>query len=223
MCACRLFLHSSQKGDDGSDPTQVNPEVKAGDELTGEMSTLQQLNLSNGGRVEVQIYMCLDYTVEGKGSGFHSTIEVLPSEKMSVIQERITQYRLFARRGYQIWSVALERFFHDDEMENILMRDTGLNHNSKLVMKLPPKPVPEQEEEEDEDEEGFDEMLDFDEAMDAEGGEDEMIEIEEGEDEMSEPAEEQEDQEDELEEAEEADKGSQPVSDEEDAAEEEQQ
>ena len=58
------------------------------------------------------------------------------------------------------------------------MRDTGLNHNSKLVMKLPPKPVQEQEEEEDEDQEGFDEMLDFDEAMDAEGGEDEMIEIE---------------------------------------------
>ena len=78
------------------------------------------------------------------------------------------------------------------------MRDTGLNHNSKLVMKLPPKPVQEQEEEEDEDQEGFDEMLDFDEAMDAEGGEDEMIEIEEGEDEMSEPAEDQEDQEDET-------------------------
>ena len=100
MCVCRLFFHSGQKGEDGSNPVQENPELKSGDELTGEMSTLQQLNLQNGGRVEVQIYMCLDYTVEGKGSGFHSTIELLPSEKMSVIQERISQYRLFARRGY---------------------------------------------------------------------------------------------------------------------------
>jgi hypothetical protein len=41
MCVCRLFFHSGQKGEDGSNPVQENPELKSGDELTGEMSTLQ--------------------------------------------------------------------------------------------------------------------------------------------------------------------------------------
>ena len=71
-------------------------------------------------------------------------------------------------------------------MQNTLMRDTGLVNNSKLIMKLPPKPVEEEEEDEEYDGEVFD---DFDEANDAEAGEDEMIEIEEGEDEMSEEVE----------------------------------
>ena len=107
---------------------------------------------------------------------------------MSVISEKITQYRLFARRGYQIYYEKLDRFFTDEDMENTLLRDSGLVHNAKLVMKLPPKEPVEQEENDDEEEEDFDNMMDFDEAgMGAEGGEDEMIEIEEGEDEMSEP------------------------------------
>ena len=69
-------------------------------------------------------------------------------------------------------------------MHCTLIRDTGLVHNSKLVMKTPPKQIDIDQDEELEAFEGYEE------AMNGEGGEDEMIEIEEGEDEMSEPAEE---------------------------------
>jgi len=154
------------------------------------MSTLQELGLQNGGRVEIQIYQVLDFNVEGKGSGFASKVEMFPSEPLSNLMEKVVQYRLFARRGYQVFSVQLDRFLSDEEMQNTLLRDSGLVHNSKLLMKLPPK----EESEVEEEEEQFDM---FDEAMGAEGGEDEMIEFEEGEDEMSEPLADQEDGEDE--------------------------
>lgn len=117
---------------------------------------------------------------------------MVPSEPLSNLMEKVSQYRLFARRGYQVFSIQLDRFLSDEEMQNTLLRDSGLVHNSKLLMKLPPKEVSEAVEEEEE--EHFDA---FDEAMGAEGGEDEMIEFEEGEDEMSEPLADQEDGEEE--------------------------
>jgi len=115
---------------------------------------------------------------------------MVPSEPLSNIIEKFAQYRLFARRGYQIFSVQLDRFISNEEMQNTLLRETGLVHNSKLLMKLPPKEVSEASAEP----EDFDAV---DEDAVGEGGEDEMIEFEEGEDEMSQPLEDLEDGEDE--------------------------
>jgi hypothetical protein len=48
---CRLYFHSEIRGEPshGKEPLPFQP----GDELTGEMSSLQELGLQNGGRVEV--------------------------------------------------------------------------------------------------------------------------------------------------------------------------
>ena len=115
---------------------------------------------------------------------------MVPSEPLSNIIEKFAQYRLFARRGYQVFSVQLDRFISDEEMQNTLLRDTGLVHNSKLLMKLPPR----EQSEADEELEEFDAV---DEDAVGEGGEDEMVEFEEGEDEMSQPLEDFEEGEDE--------------------------
>jgi hypothetical protein len=52
VCQCRLYFHSGEKS---SDPGQSKeaPPFQPGAELTGEMSTLQELGLQNGGRVEI--------------------------------------------------------------------------------------------------------------------------------------------------------------------------
>lgn len=137
----------------------------------------------------------LDFGVEGKGSGFQSKIEMVPTEPMVSLTEKASHYRLFARRGYQVFSVQLDRFLTEEEMQTATVRDLGLVHNSKLVMKTPPKPAADEPEEDAEGYEDFDEA-----AMGAEAGEDEMVEFEEGEDEMSEPIDGHEQGEDELEE-----------------------
>jgi hypothetical protein len=50
VCVCRLFFHSAEKDHQApKDPLPFQP----GEELMGEMSTLQELGLQNGGRVEV--------------------------------------------------------------------------------------------------------------------------------------------------------------------------
>ena len=145
--------------------------------------------------------MILEFNVDGKGSGFAQKIEMLPTEPLSNIIEKFSNYRLFARRGMQIYSNQLDRFFTEEEMQNTLLKDSGLTNNSKLIMKNPPRHVEEPEEGEGEDVEEYGQ--EFDEAaMGGEGGEDEMIEFEEGEDEMEEPFDGQEGGEDEQEEPE---------------------
>lgn len=126
----------------------------------------------------------LDFNVDGKGSGFAQKVEMTPDEHLASLMEKFTQYRLFARRGYQVYSAQLDRFLTEEEMYNTTIKQSGLVNNSKLFMKIPPRQVEEQDDEDVEDD-GF---VDFDEgAMGGEGGEDEMIEFEEGEEEMSEP------------------------------------
>ena len=142
--------------------------------------------------------MVLEFNVEGKGSSFQQKIEMLPTDPLSIIMEKCTQYRLFARRGMQVYSNQLDRFITEEEMQNTLLKDSGLTNNSKLIMKNPPRHVEEPEEDEV-DAYG----AEFDEgAIGGEGGEDEMIEYEEGEDEMEEQFEGQEGGEDEQEEPE---------------------
>lgn len=178
---CRLFFHSAEKGEPGQ---AMERPFQPGEELMGEMSSLQQLGLANGGRVEVQIYLVLDVNVEGKGSGFAQKVEMAPSEPLSNLMEKFTQYRLFARRGYQMFSAQLDRFLTEEEMNTMVLKDSGLTNNSRLVMKVPPRP----EDEQDDDGEEVEEFAAFDEgALGGEGGEDEMVEFEEGEEEMDEP------------------------------------
>jgi hypothetical protein len=62
-----------------------------------------------------------------------------PGEPLSNLTEKVSQFRLFARRGYQVYSAQLDRFLSDEEMQNTTLRDLGLTHNSKLIMKMPPK------------------------------------------------------------------------------------
>ena len=52
VCQCRLYFHSSEKSTDPNQPKE-SPSFQPGNELTGEMSTLQDLGLQNGGRVEI--------------------------------------------------------------------------------------------------------------------------------------------------------------------------
>jgi len=41
-----------------------------GDELIGDMSALKDLGLLYGGRVEVQIFLNLEFNVDGRGNGY---------------------------------------------------------------------------------------------------------------------------------------------------------
>lgn len=53
VSVCRLYFHSAEKDPSGAkEPLPYQP----GEELIGEMSTLQEIGLQNGGRVEIQIY-----------------------------------------------------------------------------------------------------------------------------------------------------------------------
>jgi hypothetical protein len=140
---------------------------------------------------------------------------MIPTEPLQNLTEKVAQFRLFARRGYQVFSVQLDRFLTEEEMQTATLRDLGLVHNSKLIMKMPPKQIEEVPEEEDaEVYEDFDEA-----AMGAEAGEDEMNEFEEGEYEMSEPPEGLEEGEDEMEEHDAPDAGEFEEADEEGEAE----
>ena len=154
-----------------------------GDELVGDMSGLKDLGLQYGGRVEVQIYLNLEFNVDGRGNGYQNKVEVYPDERMMDIMEKFSSYRLFAQRGFQVYSDQLKRYFSVEDMENTLVRDSGLVNNSKLILKQPPKQVQDEEEEEDMEANDY-----GDEG--AEYGEEELIEMEEGEAEMEELAEE---------------------------------
>ena len=120
-----------------------------GDELVGDMSGLKDLGLQYGGRVEVQIYLNLEFNVDGRGNGYQNKVEVYPYERMMDIMEKFSSYRLFAQRGFQVYSDQLKRYFSVEDMENTLVRDSGLVNNSKLILKQPPKQVQDEEEEED--------------------------------------------------------------------------
>lgn len=104
---------------------------------------------------------------------------------MDAIETRVSFFRLFRQRGYQIYAPEIDRVF-DSELATTLFRDSGLKNNSKLVLREPVKqrlddngePIEESEEDEVDGEEGEDEMME-------EGGEEEFDEMpEEGEGEM---------------------------------------
>jgi hypothetical protein len=54
------------------------------------------MNLHEGGRVEVELYLALDVSVPGKGHGYQLKIEVSPNETMDVIRRKVPFYKIFA-------------------------------------------------------------------------------------------------------------------------------
>ena len=103
-----------------------------------------------------------------------------PEEVMDVIETRVSFFRMFKLRGFQIYAPEIDRIFDNEEMATILFRDSYLKNGSKLVLCEPVKVKY--------DEDG-EPILSEDEDEDAEGGEDEQME-EGGEDEVDEMAEE---------------------------------
>ena len=116
--------------------------------------------------------------MQGKGAGYNPSVEVGPEEVMDVIETRVSFFRMFKLRGFQIYAPEIDRIFDNEEMSTILFRDSYLKNGSKLVLVEPVKVKY------DEDGEPI-----LSEDEDAEGGEDEIME-EEGEEEVDEMAEE---------------------------------
>ena len=105
---------------------------------------------------------------------------------MDVIESRVSFFRMFKQRGFQLFSLELDKQFDINELSQTLFRDSQLKNNFKLILREPQKvklgpdgePLELSEEDEDDEEGGEDEMME-------EGGEDELIEmLEEGEAEM---------------------------------------
>lgn len=130
------------------------------------------------------MFFNLEVQVQGKGAGYNHKVEVGPEEVMDVIEQRVSFFRMFKLRGFQIYAPEIDRIFDNDEMATILFRDSYLKNGSKLVLVEPVKVKY------DEDGEPI-----LSEDEDAEGGEDEIME-EEGEEEVDEMAEEGEAEED---------------------------
>jgi hypothetical protein len=59
------------------------------------MASLEALGLQNGGKLEVEVYFCIEISVQGKGTGYNHKVEVGPDETMDVIEARVSFYRLF--------------------------------------------------------------------------------------------------------------------------------
>lgn len=206
MCTARIFsidkltvTDAPKSGDDEKEEDEEPAEEqeketgfeKADDgpeELMGEMASIETLGLQNGGRLEVEVYFNLEVSVQGKGAGYTNKIEVGPEESMDVIESRVSFFRMFQARNFQIYDPQMDRVIEGGTLGSTLFRDSQLKNGSKLVLREPVKKKidadgePMESEEEDEGEEGEAEMLE-------EGGEDEIYDMhEEGEAEMDEDA-----------------------------------
>ena len=80
MCTLRVYFFESfessqqeeeQKPSDKEDPdSAVKPQLSRGDQMDGEMSTLSEMGLRHGGRVEVELVFGIKVSVAGKGSTY---------------------------------------------------------------------------------------------------------------------------------------------------------
>jgi len=95
-----------------------------GEELVGEMASLETLGLKKGGRIEVEIFFTIEVQVQGKGLGYNSKLEVGPEETMDVIEERVSFFRMFKLRGFQLYAPELNRIFDMGEMTTTKFRDS---------------------------------------------------------------------------------------------------
>jgi hypothetical protein len=103
------------------------------------MASLEALGLQNGGKLEVEVYFSIEISVQGKGTGYNNKVEVGPEETMDVIETRVSFYRLFHTRGFQLYSPDLDRVYDTAELSTTLFRDSHLKNGSKLLLREPPK------------------------------------------------------------------------------------
>lgn len=155
-----------------------------GEELVGEMASLETLGIANGSKLEVEVYFTIEVLVPGKGAGYNQKIEVGPEEVLGVIEDRVSFFRIFKMRGFEVYAPEIDRIFDNADMNSLHFRDSQLKNGSKLVLCEPSK---------NRDSENEGEASDADADADAEGGEDEMME-EGGEDEQDEMNEENEEE-----------------------------
>ena len=145
------------------------------------MASLETLGLANGGKLEVEVYFTIEVLVPGKGAGYNQKVEVGPEEVMDVIEQRVSFFRIFRMRGFEIYAPEVDRIFDSADMNTLMFRDSLLKNGSKLVLCEPAKNKVSDDEEEEDDDEQVDDVS----VVEAEGGEDEMME-EGGEDEQEE-------------------------------------
>lgn len=151
MCTLRVYYYESyeasqqedeQKPSDKDDPDSAvtKPQLARGDQLDGEMSTLSEMGLRHGGRVEVELVFGIKVSVAGKGSTYRSAIEVGPNEKMEVIRNRVPFFHIFSARNYEIVCPQRDnRVFEPEELNSLLFRDSNLSNGMELIMKEPSK------------------------------------------------------------------------------------
>lgn len=177
--------------DENKPPVEKQEQNGEGDEqddnerelLSGDMASLDTLGLANGGKLEVEVYFNVEMSVDGRGTGYTNNVEVSPEETMETLENRVSFFKMFRQRGFQLYSAENDRVFDFDELPSTLFRDSGLKNGSKLIMRQPPKPKGDESETESQE---LNEMLLMDEGF--EGGEDELVDMdEEGEEEMIEP------------------------------------
>lgn len=106
------------------------------------MSTLSEMGLRHGGRVEVELVFGLTVGVSGKGCTYRQFIEVGPNEKMEVIRSRVPFFHIFSARNYDVVCPTQDnRVFEPNELNQLLFRDSNLKSGDELVLKEPEKKV----------------------------------------------------------------------------------
>lgn len=61
---------------------------------------------------------------------------------MDVLRNKVSFYRLFMQRQYQLYSPDLERAFDPNELTTLMFRDSGLKNGSKLEIREPSRRMP---------------------------------------------------------------------------------
>ena len=76
----------------------------------------------------------IEVSVAGKGAGYSRKVEVGPEENMDVIEDRVSFFRMFKQRGFEIFAPDADKIFEAGDLSSTLFRDSGLKHQSKIVL-----------------------------------------------------------------------------------------
>ena len=53
---------------------------------------------------------------------------------MDVIEDRVSFFRMFKQRGFEIYAPDADKIFEAGDLSSTLFRDSGLKHQSKIVL-----------------------------------------------------------------------------------------
>ena len=80
MCTARLYyftldtlnpIREADAEEENKDGSAEKPNVTNGEELVGEMASLETLGIVNGTKLEVEVFFSIDVSVPGKGAGYN--------------------------------------------------------------------------------------------------------------------------------------------------------